>query len=68
MNIVPIFMAGFMIGMLVTYMWYTYKKDISSDTRIHIQEAEIIRYKSDILRLEEKNEELTKENELLKNK
>jgi len=64
----PIFMIGLIVGIALSYAWYMYKKDIPSEVKIKIQEAEIVRYKSDIEQLEKLNNKLYKEVEELKNK
>jgi hypothetical protein len=67
MGMFPVFIIGFLVGFILTYAVYCYKKDAPSETKLHIQEAEIIRYKSDIAQLEKLNEKLYEEIAELKN-
>lgn len=43
----PIFMIGLVAGCLITTLYTMWKKETPSDTKFRIQEAELIRYKSD---------------------
>lgn len=67
MNMLPIFIIGLIVGIAVSYAWYMYKKSTPSEVQLHVQEAEIIRYKNDISQLEKLNEKLYKEIAELKN-
>ena len=67
MSMLPIFMIGLIVGIALSYAWYMYKKDTPSDVKIKIQDAEIIRYKSDVEQLEKLTEKLYKEIAELKN-
>ena len=48
MAMFPIFMIGLIVGVALSYAWYKYKKDVPSEIKIHMQEAELIRCKSDL--------------------
>ncbi len=48
MAMLPIFIIGLVVGIALSYAWYMYKKDTPSEVKLKIQEAEIIRYKSDL--------------------
>ena len=61
MNMLPIFLIGLIVGIALSYAWYLYKKDTPSEVKIKIQEADIIRYKSDIEQLEKLNKKLYEE-------
>ena len=67
MPMLPIFMIGLIVGIALSYAWYMYKKDTPSDVKIKIQEAEIIRYKSDAEQLEKLTEKLYEEIAELRN-
>lgn len=60
MAMLPVFLIGLFVGILLSYAWYLYKKDIPSDVKLKIQQAEIIRYKSDNDMLNELIEKLYK--------
>lgn len=47
MNMLPVFVIGLIVGIILSYVWYVYKKDTPSEVKLKIQEAEIIRYKND---------------------
>lgn len=68
MAMLPIFVIGLLVGIALSYAWYMYKKDVPSEVKIKLQEADIIRYKSDIETLKQKNETLEKTITELKNK
>lgn len=61
MNMLPIFMIGLVVGIALSYAWYMYKKDVPSEIKMKLQEAEIMRYKNDIERLEKTNKKLNEE-------
>lgn len=60
MAMLPVFLIGLFVGILLSYAWYLYKKDIPSDVKLKIQQAEIIRYKNDNDMLNELIEKLYK--------
>lgn len=43
----PVFMIGVLIGIILSYTWYLYKRDTPSDMKVKLQEKEIERQKSD---------------------
>ena len=67
MAMLPVFLIGLFVGILLSYAWYLYKKDTPSDVKLKIQQAEIMRYKCDLEQLEKLNEKLYKEIAELKN-
>ena len=68
MNMLPVFMIGLLVGIALSYAWYMYKKDVPSEIKLKLQEADIIKYKSDIETLKQTNEALEKTIAKLKNK
>lgn len=60
MAMLPVFLIGLFVGILLSYAWYLYKKDTPSDVKLKIQQAEIIRYKNDNDMLNELIEKLYK--------
>ena len=68
MNMLPVFMIGLLVGIALSYAWYMYKKDVPSKIKLKLQEADIIKYKSDIETLKQTNEALEKTIAKLKNK
>lgn len=47
MAMLPIYMLGVVSGILLSIMYNIYRSETPSETKIRIQEAEIIRRKSD---------------------
>ena len=66
MGMLPVFFVGFLVGFILTYAVYLYKKDTPSETKFHIQQATIIRLQADIEALTEENKKL--QEKLLENK
>ena len=66
----PIFLLGLVLGAITALacanVYYKYKKDTPSETKLHVQEAQIIALKYDIETLETENERLNAQ--LLKTK
>lgn len=58
MAMLPIFMIGFIMGILLSTAYFEFKKDVPSDVKVHIQEAEILKQKNDIEMLEKLNQKL----------
>ena len=48
MAMFPIFVIGLVVGAVLSYTWFMYKKDTPSDVKLEIQEKEIRRQQSDI--------------------
>lgn len=67
MGMLPVFMIGLIVGIALSYAFYMYKKDVPSDVKIHLQQAEIIKQKNDIEMLEKLNKNLYEEIAELKN-
>ena len=68
MAMLPVFMLGLTLGIAISYAWYMYKRDVPSEVKLKLQEAEIIKYKSDVQILLERNQLLLKEIKELRNK
>lgn len=47
MAMFPIFIIGLIVGWILGYILSIYKKETPSETKFRIQEAELIRYRSD---------------------
>lgn len=47
MAMLPVFMIGLVAGILLSIIYNIYRSETPSETKIRIQEAEIIRRKSD---------------------
>ena len=47
MAMFPVFMTGLIVGILLSYTWYIYRKETPSEMKFKLQEAEIMRYKND---------------------
>lgn len=47
MAMFPIFMIGLVAGILLSSVYNMYRKETPSETKFRMQEAEIIRHKSD---------------------
>lgn len=57
----PIFVIGFIAGILVTIVYVNFKLDVPSDIKFQIQEETINELKEDIKLLEATNQELRSE-------
>lgn len=72
MAMFPIFMiglvAGLLLGITLTNLYFYKKRNVPSEVKFKLQEAEIIKYRSDIELLESANEKLHKKIEKLENK
>lgn len=66
MAMFPIFMIGLVAGSILGYVFSIYKKEIPSETKFHIMEAEITTLKSDKEMLEKLTDKQYKELENLK--
>lgn len=70
MAMFPIFILGLLVGALLggacvdAYLYY--KNNMPSEAKLKIEQAKIIRYKSDIEELQKTNDELLKEIEEIK--
>lgn len=47
MAMLPIFMFGFVVGIVVTDIYHMYKKETPSETRLHMLERELEQEKKD---------------------
>lgn len=47
MAMFPIFMIGLVVGIVVTNIYHMYKKEVPSETKLKLLEAEIIALKGD---------------------
>ena len=61
-----IFIIGFVVGIIISYIFYMYKKDVSLDVKSRIQQEEIKRQKEDNEMLENLNKKLYSEIDKLK--
>lgn len=67
MSMLPIFALGLIVGIIVSNVWRIYEENTPSEVKLRLQEAELIRYKSDIEALEKTNSKLYEEIAELKN-
>lgn len=58
MSMFPVFIMGLIVGLIVSYVYYTYKKDIPSDVKIRAQEHIIKQQNDDNTILENLNKKL----------
>ena len=52
MAMLPIFVLGIVMGVMITVVYFNYKKETPSEVQIHVKDAEIIQLKEDIKSLE----------------
>ena len=72
MAMFPIFItglfAGLMVGVIFTNLYFYKKRNTPSEVKFRLQEAEIVKYRSDIELLENLNEKLSKRIKQLESK
>ena len=65
MPMLPVFLIGLAVGIVLSYAWYMYKNGLPSETKIKTQEMIIELQKNDIEALTKLNKKLYKEIEEL---
>ena len=68
MAMFPVFIVGLLAGILFSYVYLRYIKEIPSKTKFDIQEKTIVSLREDIETLQLVNEDLRKQLEEKKNK
>ena len=68
MAMFPVFIVGLLTGILFSYVYLRYIKEIPSKTKFDIQEKTIVSLREDIEALQLVNEDLRKQLEEKKNK
>lgn len=61
MPMFPIFIIGILAGMILTCVWYNFKKDTPSEVKVRLQDARILQYQTDIEILKKDNDKLRDE-------